>query len=162
MLTSVLRGELRHGRRLRPVASAGWRQPQTQRQRQLQLVRADLGPRRRLEVGTRSPRSDKSTQRTRAPHGDAPEEVVPRAGEPRAADEGARAPEFNSLSYHGKILQRDGTPANITRRGADGSEESGEEWSVKIFSKQKIEDRWLRRVFGEVGWVHRKEVRRAS
>lgn len=76
--------------------------------------------------------------------------------------EGARAPEFNSLSYHGKILQRDGTPANITRRGADGSEESGEEWSVKIFSTQKIEDRWLRRVFGEVGWVHRKEVRCAS
>lgn len=53
---------------------------------------------------------------------------------------GGIAPEFNSLTYHGKIS---------TNR---------DEYVVKIFSKSKIEDDWLKRVFGEVGWVHRKEV----
>lgn len=33
-----------------------------------------------------------------------------------------------------------------------------EEWSVKIFSKQRISDEWLSTVFDHVGWVHRKEV----
>jgi len=52
---------------------------------------------------------------------------------------GGKAPEFNSLSYHG--LVRDG------------------EWGVKIFSKQRISDEWLEKVFpGTVGWVFRKEV----
>lgn len=68
--------------------------------------------------------------------------------------EDSKAPEFNSLSYHGKIKGQDGLPANITRE--DGT--SGEEWSVKIFSTQRVDDRWLRRAFGKVGWVHRKEV----
>ena len=52
---------------------------------------------------------------------------------------GGKAPEFNSLTYHG--LVRDG------------------EWAVKIFSKQRISDEWLDKVFaGKVGWVFRKEV----
>ncbi|KAI0689670.1 FAD/NAD(P)-binding domain-containing protein [Cytidiella melzeri] len=69
-------------------------------------------------------------------------------------------PEFNSLSYHGKIRSRmDGT-TNLTLLGvgdAEGRDESGEEWSVKIFSDHPIEDRWLRRAFGKIGWVYRKE-----
>ena len=64
---------------------------------------------------------------------------------------GTHAPEFNSLSYHGKVKFLDGTPANSSTDGT-------EEWVVKIFSKQKVEDRWLRRVLGPIGWVHRKEV----
>ena len=68
--------------------------------------------------------------------------------------EGEHAPEFNSLSYHGKIKTRDGLPANSS---ADGQEE----WTVKIFSKQRVEDRWLRRVFAQVGWTLRKEASRA-
>ncbi|KAI0729978.1 FAD/NAD(P)-binding domain-containing protein [Fomitopsis betulina] len=56
-------------------------------------------------------------------------------------------PEFNSMTYHGKVKRADGTPSER------------EEWSVKIFSKQKIEDAWLENMFGagNVGWVLRKE-----
>lgn len=57
-------------------------------------------------------------------------------------------PEFNSMTYHGKVKRADGTPSER------------EEWSVKIFSKQKIENAWLENMFGagNVGWVLRKEV----
>ncbi|KAG8751744.1 hypothetical protein FRC14_007636 [Serendipita sp. 396] len=51
---------------------------------------------------------------------------------------GGKAPEFNSLSYHGRI-----------KEGVD-------EWVVKIFSEERIEDEWLAGVFDHVGWVHRK------
>jgi prenylcysteine oxidase / farnesylcysteine lyase len=71
-------------------------------------------------------------------------------------------PEFNSLSYHGHIRSSDNSPANLTALGLGdpaGRDESGEEWSVKIFSDHPIEDRWLRRAFGRIGWVYRKEVR---
>jgi prenylcysteine oxidase/farnesylcysteine lyase len=54
---------------------------------------------------------------------------------------GGKAPEFNSLTYHGKISS------------------NRDEYVVKIFSMQKIDDDWLKNVFGEVGWVYRKEVR---
>ncbi|KAF7320038.1 Prenylcysteine lyase [Mycena kentingensis (nom. inval.)] len=51
---------------------------------------------------------------------------------------GNAEPEFNSLSYHGKI--------------------SEDEWVVKIFSKGRIEDERLSQLFeGQVGWIHRKE-----
>ncbi|KAJ7770829.1 Prenylcysteine lyase-domain-containing protein [Mycena maculata] len=54
------------------------------------------------------------------------------------ARNGGPEPEFNSISYHGLI--RDG------------------EWVVKIFSKARISDKWLSKMFdGEIGWVHRKE-----
>ncbi|KAJ7071486.1 Prenylcysteine lyase-domain-containing protein [Mycena amicta] len=54
------------------------------------------------------------------------------------ARHGGKDPEFNSLSYHGKI--------------------SDNEWVVKIFSKSRITDDWLNKMFaGQVGWVHRKE-----
>jgi prenylcysteine oxidase/farnesylcysteine lyase len=53
---------------------------------------------------------------------------------------GRPAPEFNSMSYHGRIAP-----------GRD-------EWVVKIFSKKRIEDEWLSDMFTNVGWVHRKEV----
>ena len=59
-------------------------------------------------------------------------------------------PEFNSMTYHGKIKKADGSPAEH------------DEWVVKIFSKRKIEDAWLENMFGagNVGWVLRKEVSR--
>lgn len=52
-------------------------------------------------------------------------------------------PEFNSMSYIG----------NIQRAG------KGPEHIVKIFSKARVEDDWLDKIFGAgaVGWVHRKE-----
>ncbi|KAJ7462764.1 Prenylcysteine lyase-domain-containing protein [Mycena galericulata] len=54
------------------------------------------------------------------------------------ARNGGQEPEFNSISYHGLI--RDG------------------EWVVKIFSKARISDKWLSKIFdGKIGWVHRKE-----
>ncbi|OBZ77505.1 hypothetical protein A0H81_01708 [Grifola frondosa] len=47
---------------------------------------------------------------------------------------GEHEPEFNSLTYHGP------------------------EWVVKIFSKERVSDEWLAKVFdGQVGWVYRKE-----
>ncbi|CAG7846092.1 SubName: Full=Related to prenylcysteine oxidase {ECO:0000313/EMBL:CCA66843.1} [Serendipita indica DSM 11827] len=52
---------------------------------------------------------------------------------------GRTPPEFNSLSYHGKVA------------------EDRDEWNVKIFSMQPLSDEWLHDVFGHVGWVHRKE-----
>ncbi|KAJ3801137.1 Prenylcysteine lyase-domain-containing protein [Lentinula aff. detonsa] len=52
--------------------------------------------------------------------------------------QGRKAPEFNSISYHGKI--------------------SEDEWVVKIFSEAPVEDKWLQSVFdNQVGWVHRAE-----
>lgn len=52
---------------------------------------------------------------------------------------GGKAPEFNSLTYHGLINE--------------------EERAVKIFSQESISDEWLNDVFsGNVGWVYRKEV----
>jgi len=53
---------------------------------------------------------------------------------------GGKVPEFNSLTYHGKVAP------------------SREEYVVKIFSQKRVEDEWLNRVFGsKVGWVYRKE-----
>lgn len=55
---------------------------------------------------------------------------------------GGKEPEFNSLTYHGRV-----SPGSA-------------EWVVKIFSKSRITDEWLNRVFdGQVGWIYRKEVR---
>ncbi|KAI0946772.1 hypothetical protein AcW1_010141 [Taiwanofungus camphoratus] len=62
--------------------------------------------------------------------------------------EGAREPEFNSMTYHGKVQGRSGE----TWEGPEG-----EEWVVKIFSKERITDDWLESMFGKVGWVLRKE-----
>lgn len=53
---------------------------------------------------------------------------------------GGPAPEFNSLSYHGRLA------------------EGRDEWVVKAFSEQELDDEWLSKVFGNVGWVHRKVV----
>ncbi|TDL28887.1 FAD/NAD(P)-binding domain-containing protein [Rickenella mellea] len=52
---------------------------------------------------------------------------------------GGQEPEFNSLSYHGSMI--------------DGRDE----YIVKIFSKHNISDEWLEKVYGKVGWVYRKE-----
>ncbi|KAH7930566.1 FAD/NAD(P)-binding domain-containing protein [Leucogyrophana mollusca] len=69
--------------------------------------------------------------------------------------EGARAgglePEFNSLTYHG--LTRETT--NSTDDGVTTARQP--EWVVKIFSKERVSDEWLKTVFGHVGWVFRKE-----
>lgn len=55
--------------------------------------------------------------------------------------QGGKAPEFNSLSYHGRVAE-----------GVD-------EWTVKIFSKEPVSNEWLEKIFpGQVGWVYRKEV----
>ncbi|KAK7064553.1 Prenylcysteine lyase [Favolaschia claudopus] len=54
------------------------------------------------------------------------------------ARNGGKQPEFNSMSYHGLISEG--------------------EWVVKIFSKKRISDKWLSKMFdGQVGWVLRKE-----
>ncbi|KAJ7356980.1 Prenylcysteine lyase-domain-containing protein [Mycena albidolilacea] len=54
------------------------------------------------------------------------------------ARNGGKEPEFNSLSYHGLISEG--------------------EWVVKIFSKKRISNKWLSKMFdGQVGWVLRKE-----
>jgi prenylcysteine oxidase / farnesylcysteine lyase len=55
---------------------------------------------------------------------------------------GASEPDFNSMNYLQKV-------------SADR-----EEWVVKIFSKRRVEDHWLEKVFGKgrVGWVLRHEV----
>jgi len=53
---------------------------------------------------------------------------------------GGLAPEFNSLNYAARI--------------SEGSDER----VVKLFSAERLEDDWLVDVFGQVGWVHRKEV----
>ncbi|CAK5279586.1 unnamed protein product [Mycena citricolor] len=54
------------------------------------------------------------------------------------ARQGGPEPEFNSISYHGRI--------------------SESEWVVKVFSKTRITDEWLSEMFdGQVGWVYRKE-----
>ncbi|KAF8531007.1 Prenylcysteine lyase [Gautieria morchelliformis] len=55
---------------------------------------------------------------------------------------GGPAPEFNSLTYHGKTAGHLGRP---------------DEYLVKIFSSKTLDDAWLRNVFGRVGWVFRKE-----
>lgn len=57
---------------------------------------------------------------------------------------GGKVPEFNSLSYHGYITKDvPGTP---------------DQRVVKIFSKERVSDEWLAKIFkDEVGWVYRKE-----
>ncbi|KAI0367266.1 FAD/NAD(P)-binding domain-containing protein [Pilatotrama ljubarskyi] len=63
---------------------------------------------------------------------------------------GGREPEFNSLTYHGPLRGKDGVP----RLDVFGEQE----WVVKIFSKERIDDEWLQQMFlGNVGWVLRKE-----
>ncbi|KAI0777409.1 FAD/NAD(P)-binding domain-containing protein [Trametes elegans] len=65
-------------------------------------------------------------------------------------ERGGAEPEFNSLSYHGAIAGQDGT----AYKNAQGEGE----WVVKIFSKARVEDEWLKNMFdGKVGWVLRKE-----
>ena len=55
--------------------------------------------------------------------------------------QGARTPEFNSISYIGPLT------------------EDKFEWVVKIFSPAALSDEWLADVFdGKGGWVSRKEV----
>lgn len=75
------------------------------------------------------------------------------------ARNGGKEPEFNSLSYHGKIVKKakEGEePAPETENVETESQK--EEWVVKIFSKVEVEDAWLRNIFGEVGWVNRRVV----
>jgi len=58
--------------------------------------------------------------------------------------QGGKEPEFNSLSYHGYITK--------------DKDDAPDQWSVKIFSKERISDEWLDTIFnGQVGWVYRKE-----
>ncbi|KAH8079076.1 FAD/NAD(P)-binding domain-containing protein [Cristinia sonorae] len=58
---------------------------------------------------------------------------------------GGRKPEFNSLTFHGKVRRVD---------GAEGVEEN----LVKVFSEERIGDEWLEKMFGEgkVTWVYRR------
>lgn len=66
----------------------------------------------------------------------------------RGVQSGGVEPEFNSLSYHGRVRK-----TNETGHWTDQ-----EEWNVKIFSEKRISDEWLSAVFDHVGWVYRKEV----
>jgi len=62
---------------------------------------------------------------------------------------GGKAPEFNSLTYHGQ--------AKIAKNETHDAQNTGE-WSAKIFSMEPISDDWLARVFqGQVGWVFRQQ-----
>ncbi|KAG0699722.1 FAD/NAD(P)-binding domain-containing protein [Suillus ampliporus] len=65
--------------------------------------------------------------------------------------EGARAggvePEFNSISYHGKVRRVEGDAGDAI---------TDSEWAVKIFSQERVSDEWLETVFGNVSWVYRK------
>ncbi|KZT02930.1 uncharacterized protein LAESUDRAFT_762360 [Laetiporus sulphureus 93-53] len=62
-----------------------------------------------------------------------------------AVREGTGAePEFNSLTYRGKVRAADGGP---------WAGEAGEEWVVKIFSKKRLTDEWLENTFGKFGWI---------
>lgn len=82
------------------------------------------------------------------------------------ARNGGKEPEFNSLSYHGKIVKKAKATTGEATEGADTAEvekvekveAEKEEWVVKIFSKTKVEDEWLKNIFGEVGWVNRRVV----
>lgn len=65
---------------------------------------------------------------------------------------GGVKPEFNSISYHGKVRKFE--------QGAAEDAITDPEWAVKIFSEERISDEWLETVFGNVGWVHRKLVSR--
>lgn len=58
-------------------------------------------------------------------------------------------PEFNSISYHGKVRKVDGAAENAV---------TDPESTVKIFSKERVSDEWLETVFGNVSWVYRKLV----
>ncbi|KAI0683508.1 FAD/NAD(P)-binding domain-containing protein [Earliella scabrosa] len=63
---------------------------------------------------------------------------------------GHSEPEFNSLTYHGLVRNKEGEPV-VNAFGA-------KEWVVKIFSKKRLSDKWLNEMFsGNVGWVLRKE-----
>jgi len=63
---------------------------------------------------------------------------------------GGKAPEFNSLSYHGQ--------AKFAKNETHDTQGTSE-WVVKFFSMERISDEWLAAMFqDEVGWVHRKEV----
>lgn len=94
---------------------------------------------------------------------DAPPNMVLTTWERERTGAGPERPEFNSASYHGRILNKgDRSVANLTDLGVgspQGRDEAGEEWVVKIFSDHPVEDSFLRKVFGRVGWVVRKEVR---
>ena len=64
---------------------------------------------------------------------------------------GGRAPEFNSVSYLGRVK---------SAKNETHGEQSTGEWVVKIFSMEPISDEWLATMFqDQVGWVLRKEVR---
>ena len=65
---------------------------------------------------------------------------------------GGVEPEFNSISYHGLVRK--------VEQGEAGDTITDPEWSVKVFSKERISDDWLESVFGNVGWVYRKLVAR--
>ncbi|TBU28194.1 FAD/NAD(P)-binding domain-containing protein [Dichomitus squalens] len=82
------------------------------------------------------------------PHAEAPTTVLTTHDGVRLR--GRPEPEFNSLTYHGHVLTKEGEK-RLTETGE-------EEWVVKIFSKARLDDEWLRGVFGgKVGWVLRKE-----
>ena len=75
------------------------------------------------------------------------------------ARNGGKEPEFNSLSYHGKVVRKvQETNETGTAEGEKVQEDQKEEWVVKIFSKTEVQDEWLKGVFGEVGWVNRRIV----
>jgi len=62
---------------------------------------------------------------------------------------GGKAPEFNSLTYHG--------PVKFAKNETHDRRGTGE-WVAKIFSMERISDEWLAAMFqNEVGWVLRKE-----
>ncbi|THH12832.1 hypothetical protein EW146_g7327 [Bondarzewia mesenterica] len=78
---------------------------------------------------------------------------------------GGKAPEFNSLTYHGKTVREEredqveeGAAVTEEGEGTTATAPAKDEWVVKIFSMAPISDEWLSDMFqGQVGWVLRKE-----
>lgn len=60
-------------------------------------------------------------------------------------------PDFIALAFHGQLK-------NMNQDEGLFKGDHGEEYVVKIFSLQKLSEEWLEGMFGEVGWVLRKEV----
>lgn len=66
---------------------------------------------------------------------------------------GSTEPDFVALAFHGQLK-------NMNQDEGPFLGDHSEEYVVKIFSLQRLSEEWLESMFGDMGWVLRKEVRR--
>ena len=64
---------------------------------------------------------------------------------------GIAEPDFVALAFHGQLK-------NMKQDEGPFLGDHSEEYVVKLFSLQRLSEEWLEGMFGEVGWVLRKEV----